>query len=54
MTPTELAGPATVTGGPELAGTSAMTGADDGPNGRLPGDTRTRAERKAAKRTAGG
>jgi RNA polymerase sigma-70 factor (ECF subfamily) len=40
--------------GPELAGTSAMAGADDGPNGRLPGETRTRAERKAAKRTAGG
>ena len=31
-----------------------MTGADDGPNGRLPGETRTIAERKAAKRTAGG
>jgi RNA polymerase sigma-70 factor (ECF subfamily) len=54
VTPTEMAGPATVTGAPELAGTAAMTGADDGPNGRLPGETRTAAERKAAKRTAGG
>jgi len=54
VTPTEMAGPVTVTGGPELAGTSAITGADDGPNGRLPGETRTTAERKAAKRTAGG
>jgi RNA polymerase sigma-70 factor (ECF subfamily) len=47
----ELAMTADATG---LAATSAMTGADDGPNGRLPGETRTRAERKAAKRTAGG
>ncbi len=59
VTPTEMAGPATATGGPELAGTAAMTtaamtAADDGPNGRLPGETRTTAERKAAKRTAGG
>ena len=49
------AGPTTVAaGGPGLAGTSAMTGAGDGPNGRLPGETRTTAERKAAKRTASG
>jgi len=40
--------------GPTLADTSAMTAADDGPNGRLPGETRTKAERKATKRTAGG
>ena len=31
-----------------------MTGAGDGPNGRLPGETRTIAERQAAERTAGG
>jgi len=40
--------------GPGLAGTSAMTGAGEGPNGRLPGETRTTAERHAAERTAGG
>jgi RNA polymerase sigma-70 factor (ECF subfamily) len=40
--------------GPGRAGTSAMTGEDAGPNGRLPGETRTTAERKAAKRTVGG
>jgi RNA polymerase sigma-70 factor (ECF subfamily) len=45
---------ATAADGHGLAGTSAMTGANDGPNGRLPGGTRTTAERKAAKRTAGG
>jgi RNA polymerase sigma-70 factor (ECF subfamily) len=39
--------------GPGLAGTSAMTGAGDGPNGRHPGDIRTPAERRAAERTAG-
>jgi RNA polymerase sigma-70 factor (ECF subfamily) len=39
---------------PELAGTSALTAAGDGPNGRLPGETRTTTERKPAKRTAGG
>jgi RNA polymerase sigma-70 factor (ECF subfamily) len=57
------AGPATASGAETakaatdatgLAGTAAMTGAGDGPNGRLPGDLRTPAERQAAERTAGG
>jgi RNA polymerase sigma-70 factor (ECF subfamily) len=49
------AGPATAAAdGPGLAGMAPVTGTGDGPNGRLPGEYRTIAERQAAERSAGG
>lgn len=52
--PVASAGQVSVPADPRLAGTSSITDADTGPNGRHPGELRTAAERQAAERAAGG